>query len=108
MGQFQTYPEDAQNEQFVWVAFARYDAWYDDGEDSYSDSGRCVYVTTSKEDADKQYDAWLDHECTDTECFSVRRGFVESYPSFEDDEFNKVLYASDDVSWSKDLDKVFG
>ena len=91
----------------MWVAFARYDAWYDDGEDSYSDSGRCVYVTTSQEDAQKQYDAWLFSENTDTECFSVRRGFVQSYPSFDDHKFNEVLAWSDDVGWSEDLDDVF-
>ena len=103
MSQFQTYPEDAHGEEFVWVAFARYDAWYDDGEDSYSDSGRCAYVTTSQEDAQKQYDAWVFFENTDTECFSVRRGFVRSYPSEEDREFVDTLSWADEVSWCDDL-----
>ena len=104
MSQFQTYPEDAQDEKFVWVAFARYDAWYDDGDDSYSDSGRCAYVTTSEEDARKQYDGWLNSPTDEEYVFSVRRGFVRSYPSFDDAEFNDVLHWCDEVSyWDDDV-----
>ena len=108
MSQFQTYPEDAQNETFVWVAFARFDAFALD-EDGYDESGRTAYVTTSEEDANRVYDTWLDGGFYPEDvAFSVRRGFVRSYPSFEDTEFNDVLSWSDDVGWSDDLDKVFG
>ena len=104
MGQFQTYPEDAQDEQCVWVAFARYDTWYED----HGDSGRASYVTTSEEDAQRVYDTW----CwggfdPDVYTFSVRRGFVRSYPWFDHPELVEVLQCSDDISWSDDLDDMF-
>ena len=111
MGQFQTYPEDAANEKFVWVAFARYDAWYEDPahpEDSYSDSGRCAYVTTSEEDARKTFDRWCTGQFNDEHyVFGVRRGFVQSYPSLEDAELVDVFGWCDEVEWSKDLEPEF-
>jgi len=104
--QIKTYPEDAQDEQFVWVAFARFDAFALD-EDGYDDSGRTCYVTTTEADANSVYDKWLDGGFNPNVVFSVRRGFVRSYPSMDHPELVDVLHASDDVGWSKELDTVF-
>jgi hypothetical protein len=105
MSQFQTYPEDAPVEAPVWVAFVRFDSMeLDDDNDYVCDSGRLSYVTTTKDDADRVMDIWLNGGFNPKhQSFSVRRGFVSSYPSLEDEDFVDVMHACDDIGWSDDI-----
>ena len=87
-----------------YTVFARYDASYDDGDGGcYPESGRAVYVTDSRSDADTRWARWNDDsDWTETYFFSVRRGCVEQHATLVD------AWASDAVRYADDVDYADG
>jgi hypothetical protein len=82
-----------------YTVFARYDASYSCDGDVWSDSGRAVYVTDLRSDADAVWARWNDDsDWTDTDWWSVRRGCVEQHATLAD------AWNSDAVRWADDVD----
>jgi hypothetical protein len=77
--------------------FARYDSYYEDDEyGGTSDSGRCVYVTDSLDDANNTWSRWNDDpDGTDACWFSVRRGSVDAYNTLSDVYQSQAVAAAD-------------
>ena len=93
-----------------YTVFARYDASYDDGDGGcYPDSGRAVYVTGSRSDADAVWARWNDDaDWTETYWFSVRRGCVEHHATLADAWNSDFVRCSDDVNWAPDAQPPSG
>ena len=82
--------------------FARFDSAYTCDGDSYSESGRAVYVTESLDDANETWARWND----DTADFDpdnywvVRRGCVDSYPTLSDVYQSRAVAAAEEFDCS--------
>lgn len=88
--------------------FARFDSSFEDEEYGFvTDSGRCVYVTDTLEDANRVWDVWSNGGFHPEQCnFSVRRGGVQEHSSVHDKFFKELLWAADDHSWSDSVKEL--
>lgn len=84
-----------------YTVFARYDGWESDCGDNpqtYSTSGRAVYVTDDWWDANDTWSRWLAGYDTDDYGFYVRRGCVDEHPTLA------AAWASDSVAAADDVE----
>lgn len=66
------------------TVFARFDGWETDADGvTYSNSGRCVYLTDNRADADRVWSDWQRGTDTDDYGFFVRRGCVDEHNSYD-------------------------
>ena len=82
-----------------YTVFARYDAHTTDPDYGvFFEDGRCVYLTDSREDADRVWDMWQAGTYEEDHSFSIRRGCVDEYPTLIE------AVDSDAMQWADSFD----